>query len=230
MSVIIEKLLIVQEKDTRIRHMERELKDIPTRKGEEMARLEGHKKAAAEAKDALKAQQLALKKLEGDADGKRGQIVKLRQQQMSLKTNKEFKAMEDEIKGVEAGISGVEDQEIVFMEEQEKIKADIAEKEKALLEEEAVVLRDVKALDLRAAGIEREISDLRTAREESAKDIDKRWLAQYERIFAAKEPALVQLEDGICCGCHMKLPPSVVHEARRQTDMVTCNYCARLLY
>ena len=110
MSVgLIDKLLILQEKDIQIRQMSKELKDIPARKKEEEARLDGHRGAVAEAKEAMKAKQAGLKKSEGDAEALREKIRKLRQQQMELKTNKEFKTMEEEIKGVEAQILKLED-------------------------------------------------------------------------------------------------------------------------
>lgn len=230
MSVIIEKLLIVQERDCRIRQMEKELKDIPARKKEELTRLDGHTKAVAEAKEQLKSKQAGLKALEGEADGKRGKVVKFRQQQMELKTNKEFKAMEDEIKGVGAEISAIEDQEIVVMEETEKARAEIAQKEVLLKEEDAAVQADVKALDARAAGLEKELAEMRAARAEAAKEVDSRWLAYFDRVFKTRDKALVPLTEGICGGCHMKLPPAVVHEVRKHADMVTCGYCGRLLY
>lgn len=230
MIPIIEKLLIVQEKDCRIRQMEKELKDIPTRKKEELARLDGHKKAVDAAREQAKAKQLGLKKLEGEADGKRDKITKLRQQQMELKTNKEFKAMEDEIKGVSGDISKIEDQEIVILEEQEKAKQGITEAEAALKQEDATAEADIKALDTRASAIERELADMKATRSEAAKEVDARWLAYYDRVFGTRDKALVALEDGICGGCHMKLPPSVVHDVRKQADMVTCGYCGRLLY
>ena len=230
MIAIIEKLLVVQERDCRIRQMEKELKDIPARKKEELARLDGHTKAVAAAKEQLKAKQAGLKKLEGETEGKREKIVKFRQQQMELKTNKEFKAMEDEIKGVGVEIAKIEDQEIVFMEEMEKAKTEIAEKEGLLKEEDVAVHADVKALDERAGGIERELAEIKATRETAAKEVDARWLAYYDRVFGARDKALVPLEDGICGGCHMKLPPAVVHDVRKQTDMVTCGYCGRLLY
>lgn len=230
MIAIIEKLLIVQEKDCRIRQMEKELKDIPARKKEELTRLDGHKKAVDAAREQAKSKQTGLKKLEGEAEGKREKITKLRQQQMELKTNKEFKAMEDEIKGVRVEIAKIEDQEIVILEEQEQAKQGIVAAEAAMKEEDVTVQGDVKALDARAAGIEKELAEMKTARGEAAKEVDPRWLAYYDRVFGARDKALVPLEDGICGGCHMKLPPAVVHDVRKQADMVTCGYCGRLLY
>ena len=225
-----DKLLILQDTDSRIRQMERELHDIPAKKKEELTRLDGHTKAVAEAKEQLKGLQVGLKGLEGTADSQRQKIVKFRQQQLELKTNKEFKAMEDEIKVVNKDISGVEDQEIVVMEKIETIKADIAEKEKDLKEEESVVMGDIKALDERAARIAEELATVRASRQEATKGIEAKWLIQYERIFAAKDKAFVPLEGGICGGCHMRLPPAVVHSTRRRTDIVFCDYCGRMLY
>jgi uncharacterized protein len=72
---------------------------------------------------------------------------------------------------------------------------------------------------------------LRTRREAAAAGIQNRsWLQAYERIFTRKDAALVPVEDGVCGGCHMTLPPSVVHQARRRNAAVACVYCGRLLY
>ena len=116
------------------------------------------------------------------------------------------------------------------MDEIEKAKGDVTAKEKDLQKEEGVVHADIKVLDERMARIAEELKGIQGLRSTAAQDLDARWLKQYNRIFAAKDRALVPLEEGICGGCHMKLPPAVVHAARKQTDMVTCDYCGRLLY
>jgi catechol 2,3-dioxygenase-like lactoylglutathione lyase family enzyme len=64
-----------------------------------------------------------------------------------------------------------------------------------------------------------------------AQGIDPSWMAHYMRIIARRDRALAQLNDGICGGCHMKLPPSIHHATRRHdSNMVVCEYCGRLLY
>jgi predicted nucleic acid-binding Zn-ribbon protein len=41
---------------------------------------------------------------------------------------------------------------------------------------------------------------------------------------------LVPVDSGSCGGCHMKLPPQLVQDAKRGTAMISCSYCGRILY
>jgi hypothetical protein len=227
---VIEKLLIVQEKDCKIREKERELRDIPARQKAEEARLEGHRKELAAAEESVKSRMAGIKKLDLDVEAGRERITKLRRQQLEIKTNKEFRAIEEEIKTVGKEIAGVEDAQLAVMEELERLKADVERKKKALAAEQALVRTDVQELEKRAAVIQAELARETAERKDRAKDIAPEWLERYETIFARKDKALVPVEGGVCGGCHLQLAPYVAHSVRSQDHMVTCDFCGRLLY
>jgi predicted nucleic acid-binding Zn-ribbon protein len=189
-----------------------------------------HQKEREETVERLKHVQAEIKKLDLESETRREKIARLRRQQLELKTNKEFKTMESEIQGIETEISGIEDQELALMERVETARAELSRAEQALKEEEARVRSDAAALDERAAGISAALEKARGARDALAVDVDPEWLAAYTRIFQRKSLALVRIEDGICSGCHMKLPPYAQHDARKQSEMVVCTSCGRLLY
>lgn len=210
--------------------MEKELADIPVRRNLELQRLEEHKKQLAETSEALKRHQAELKKQELEVEARREKIRKLRQQQMELKTNKEFKAIETEIAAVEAEIGKFEDLELVAMDKIEGARSEVKEKEKALAAEEAVVKQDMATWDKRGAALGAEAATAKAERAELAKAVDPKWLQAYERIQERKDRALVRVDDGICGGCHMQLPPFLVHDARARQKIVTCGFCARMLY
>ena len=230
MTSTVEKLLALQEIDSRIREVERELKEIPARKKGEEDRLGIHRKEVAEAERKLKATQTEIKKLELENASRNEKIGKFRQQQLELKTNREFKAIDTEIEGVQREIGALEEQELVLMEHVEKSRAEVAASQKALVEEQALVSVDVAKLDERIAHLNREAQELRAGREAAARGVEELWLTRYDSVFKRKDRALVPLQDGICGGCHMKLPPSVAHDRRRGDVMVTCNFCGRLVY
>lgn len=227
---IVEKLLVLQECDTRIRDMEKELQDIPARKEREQSRMAEHEVALSDAEEGLKIQQVEIKQFELENDGRRERIAKLRQQQLLLKTNQEFRAIETEVKGVEGEISGAEDQELVLMESLEAAKGDVEARKHDLIVERNAVAEDVKVLDERSVGIESELGKAHEERKSRTEGIDVEWMARYERVMSRKDVALVHLEDGICGGCHMKLPPSAAHDTKKGSLMVSCDYCGRLLY
>ncbi|MCE9615606.1 MAG: hypothetical protein K8T26_15160 [Lentisphaerae bacterium] len=227
----IGKLLVLQEHDVRIRQIERELRDIPERKKGEEQRLATHQADAAKADDHQKGRQAAIKDLELEVASKREQILKLRRQQVDLKTNKEFQAIDSEIKSVESAIAGLEDKELELMALLEEANQLLAASKRELADEASVVKRDVVAWDQRAAALEAEVATLRAQRDAAAALVQqKAWLALYQRVFSRKDNALVPIEGGVCGGCHLQLPPYVVHEMKKQGTLVTCNFCGRLLY
>ncbi len=228
---IIEQLLVVQEHDTRILQLEKEVRDIPVRKDLELERLNGNKDTLVAAEEAFKATQSGLKQLEVETASKQEKIAKLRGQQLELKTNKEFKAMDNEIELIQRAIAATEDRELEVMSEIENARSDVAESRKAFEAEETEVKEDISALDERLAGLEAEVRDETVAREAAAVGIDAEWLTRYNGIFKSKGGgALVSTANGICGGCHMKLPPYQQHDAKKRLGMVACGFCGRLLY
>ncbi len=228
---IVDQLLVVQEHDIRILQIEKEMEDIPARKERELERLSGHKAALAKSEEALKAKQSNLKQIEVDTGSKRDKIIKLRGQQIELKTNKEFKAMENEIKTIENSIKGDEDRELEMMQEIEEARGAVGISTKDLKEENSEVQEDVKDLDERMSGLKAEIADESAARDKAAEGIDAEWLARYNGILASKGgSALVSTANGICGGCFMTLPPYLKYEAKKKSEMVICSFCGRMLY
>lgn len=227
----IEKLLTLQDIDIRIREIEKEMRDIPDRKEQEQTRLAEHKDALAKAEEDLKLAQANVQKLELESQSWHEKIDKLRQQQLELKTNKEFKAMDHEIASIKGKISGLEDDELVLMEKVEQARVDLKARADALAEEEAAVAADVAVLDERVSGLESELDESRGRREEAAVGIDNEWISYYDRVLSRKKDgALVKLNGGVCGGCHMTLPPAVLNATKRKDEMVRCEYCGRLLY
>jgi len=228
---IVEQLRAVQEHDCRIRELEKEACDIPARKEQEVSRLNEHRRQLEEAEEGVKRHQVSLHELELEGESGEERIKKLRQQQMEIKTNKEFKAMEQEIAGAQMKISWLEDRELELMELLDAQRKEVVEKKKALADEDTLVQRDVAELDERLAGIEGELERERAAREETAAVVtDAPLLARYNGLMRSKDRALVPLEGMVCGGCHMHLPPSVGHDIQREDQVVTCSYCARILY
>ena len=231
MNSTIEKLLILQEHDSKLRDLLRQARDIPARKEEEKLRLKTHREAMDKAQENLRLRQADIKNVELEIKAKRDQMAKLRHQQFELKTNKEFKAMELEIHAVEIEISKLEDKELLLMEDVDLTKDAGEARSKALSQEQDVVDRDIKVLDERLLQVESEMAKIKLVRDQATAGIDGQWLNHYGRVFERREKAVVPLENGVCGGCHMKVPPQVVQNTRRQSSvMVTCDHCGRLLY
>ncbi len=227
---IIDRLLEVQEQDLLILRIKMEMQDIPARKAREQERLAGHKAALQEAEADLQACQAALHEHELDVQDKKQKIDKLRTQQMSLKTNKEFKTMSEEIEGIERSIRRAEDLELVLMEKMDVARGEVAQQKEALEAEQREVDEDVKVFDEREAELQAELQALEKTRAGMLDGIDPAWLSRYEAILQRRRgAAIVPSDNGVCGGCHMAVPPFQQHAARRRTEMVVCGYCGRML-
>ena len=227
----IEKLLSLQEQDIQIREIQKMLTDIPERKGLEQARLDDLKSVVASAEEVLKSKQSEIKQLELEVEACKTKMSTLRTQQMNLKTNQEFKAMENEIKALEEQIRGVEDKQLVSMSGLEQCKAECTSRKASLGEEDSRVNADLSVWDTRASELEEDLKKLEAERAAAAEAIeDHEYVRRYQALITRKNFAVVPLENGVCGGCHMQLPPYFAHELRKNAGPVTCTFCARLLY
>ena len=232
MTPLIEKLLILQDHDLRILKSEKELSDIPLRKAAIDAMLDDHRQSVVKAKEALKGRQAEIKKAELEIESFREKIRKYRDQQMQLKSNQEFRAMENEIGGVEKQIRQTEDRMLDIMETVEAAQSEVKVCEDALKTEEGSIKHEIGAIDARATEIKTELDQVKQKRAQLAAEVEATRLSQYDRMFKnKKDKVLVAVEDnGTCGGCHMKLPPYICHDAKKQADVVACGYCGRMLY
>jgi predicted nucleic acid-binding Zn-ribbon protein len=200
----IEQLLVLQACDQEIRRLRKETDDIPLRKQQIESRLAAHKD---------------------------GQIQKFREQQLQIKSNDGYKALEKEIATTQMAIRGLEDQELAAMETVETAKAAVANRQSSLASEQVRVDEELKTFAERNAGLGEELKRKEEERRQLAAEIDPTWLARYERLFAKQRDAAIALvEHGTCGSCHMKLSPSQVVEARKPDTLTLCDFCGRMLY
>lgn len=227
----IDKLLVVQDRDRRIRQLSRESEDIPARRKLSEERLKEHKEALQAAQELVKKNAAAIKGVELEIDTAKQRILKLREQQVSIKTNEQYRAMNNEVAGVEKQIREFEDREIVLMEETEGLRANVAHMDQRLKQEDVIVQSDRVQLEERLQSIQAEIERLKQERANLVTDVDPDWLSRYDRTFKHHPDfALVPVDQAACGGCHMKLPPQVIQNVKRNQAMVCCSFCGRILY
>ena len=228
---IIDKLLIIQERDCRIARCRRELNDIPNLKQNIAVKLDQHKMALKNAKTTIKTQLVAVKQREVEIETLRQQIAKLREQQFQIKSNEEFKVLNREIAVLQEKIRGLEDREIELMETVEQARLEDDGLKTELAKAEGAVNGEFQRFDERLKNLEAEVQKLLLDRQDLVVGIPEDWLSRYNRVMEnRKDVALVSVEKNTCGGCHMKLPPHVLQDIKRADAIITCSFCGRLLY
>jgi uncharacterized protein len=227
----LEKLLILQDRDQRIRQIQSEIKTSPLQR----KNLEAQLAATAASLESLKhrAKQLEVdrKKLELDVGTRQSSISRLKTQQYETRKNDEFQAMGHEIERYEKEIVQLEDQELELMEQADKLRAEVSAQEKIAAAARDSVNRQLGDLDEKGKTLRRQLEELRVERENLAGDIDEEVMERYQRLFASKgDAAVVAVEHGVCTGCHMKVTTQTAVWAKSGNEIVNCEQCGRILY
>lgn len=227
----LEQLLVLQDRQQKIRQIQTEIETVPLRRKS----LEAQLAASQSAVDALKqkARQLEVdrKKLELDVGTRTESISRLKTQQYQTRKNDEFQALGHEIERYENEIGKIEDEELEVMVQADKVKADLAEEEKKTAGVKESIARQTADLDEKSKVLQSRLEELTRERADLAGKIDEDLLGRFERLFKSKgDAAVVAIEHGVCTGCHMKVTSATAAQARAGKEIVSCENCGRILY
>jgi hypothetical protein len=158
-------------------------------------------------------------------------MKKLQGQLYSLKTNKEYQTMLQQIQDSKADASVIEDKILELFEKVDAVKVEVEKEKLRLNDEEKVFLTEKKKVEDRIKEIGERISGLDSQRKQAAQDVDPKILSQYERILASRDGlAIVTVKGNSCGGCNMFVPPQVINLIKMYEHIVTCEMCNRILY
>ena len=226
----IEKLLVLQDRDRKIRTLKNELKVAPLERVESEERLAAALKQLDAVKLKAKEIEVERKKLEIEAQSKRDSIAKFQTQKFQTRKNEEFQAFNNEITRYEGEIRTVEDRELELMEDADKMKATVATTDQQTKATKAQVERQLADIAGKIDAVGVQLTTLETERAALAVGLDEDLLDTFDRLFAGKGEAVVPLEHETCMGCHMKVTTQTVVKVKGQREIVHCEQCGRILY
>ena len=231
MQAELEQLLVLQDRDQKIKQVQAELKTIP----QQRKTLEAQLASSAAGLEALKqkARQVEVerKKLELDVGTRTDTISRLKTQQYETRKNDEFQAMGHEIERYAKEIQKIEDEELDLMVQADQLKEQVMVEKKRTGAANESVDRQMSDLESKAKLLETRLEELRKERTEFAANVDEALLNRFERLFASKgDAAVVALEHEVCTGCHMKITTQTAVRVKAGKEIVSCEQCGRILY
>ena len=231
MIEVIEKLLILQDRDRKIHRLTEEL----ARTEPERLMLQNKAQSAQANLEAAKTQGKQIvssrKKLELDVEAKKTQIEKYANQQLQTRKNEEYRALAHEIEGCKEAIVKIEDQEIELMEKTELAQKEVVQATKLAVEAKKLLDDQVGQLGAREENLQKQLATLEANREELAAAVDESSRGRYDRLVKNKgDNVVVGVQHAVCGGCHMRLPAQILVTCQSQSELVTCTNCGRILY
>ena len=156
---------------------------------------------------------------------------KLEAQLYQLKTNKEYQAMLQQIQDAKADASVIEDQILGLFDQADKTKNESGQEKESLQAAEKVFGEQKGRIQNRIKEIDERIAQLESQRKQITPALDKKILAQYERILLNRDGlAIVGVKGNSCGGCNMFVPPQAINLIRMYERIITCEVCNRMLY
>ncbi len=171
------------------------------------------------------------KETEGDLAAREEATKKLQSQLFSLKTNKEYQTMLQQISDSKADGSVIEDKILVLFDSMDKLKNDVEREKKALAEEEKKSNEEKKKVNDRIKEIDDKLAQMDAQRGRISPGIDPEILAQYERILQNREGlAIVAVKNNTCLGCNMFVQAQIINLVKMYEHIITCEVCNRILF
>ncbi len=215
-----------------------EVRRVEGKKAKSPEKLNHREKSAKEKEDelaALEEQQTALKRERKDRETElEDEIARLKKSQnklMSVKTNREYQTLLKEIEEIKKANRKREDEMLARMEDIERLGKEIETKKEELGSIQEEIIAEKVHLDELVSGLDRELAKLDEKRREVAKNIPEDLLKRYDFLRSKRNGlAVVGVEDAVCLGCHMNIPPQLYNELLREEKLKVCPSCQRIIY
>ena len=223
-------LFALQQVDDRLRALALGEQQLPQR-------LQVYEVACAAARQQLVQQQATIEQserqqrvFERELTNHQEAIRKTQSKAHEVKTNKEYSAILAEIDAGKQRLEMLEDQMLALMEatDQQRQAYRLHEQQEhvarqALVEQRHQIQQEHETL-------RRTIVAEQERRQQTVAGLEAKLYEQYQKVAAQHGGrGVAPLQEGVCSGCHLKVPPQMVSEIRLQEQLFTCPHCRLIL-
>ena len=227
----LEQLLVLQDRQQKIRQIENEIRTVPLQRKSLESQLAASQAALDGVKQRARQVEVDRKNLELDVGTRQQSIARLRTQQYETRKNDEFQAIGHEIERYEKEISAIEDRELELMEQADNLKSELSAEEQKAAGTKQSISRQLADLEDKSKTLAARLEELKKERTELAGSVDEDLLDRFDRLFASKgDAAVVALEHDVCTGCHMRVTTATSMRVKAGKEIVSCEQCGRILY
>ena len=227
----LERLIRLQRLDTAVDEARRTVDGIPSRIEDLDIRLTASTAAVDAARNRCRVTKNERQAVEKSLAEVQGRLSRFKEQLMAVKTNKEYTAMQHEIATADADVQRLEDAILEHMLEADDLAADVEAAARALQAERAEIEAERAALEAKRVEIERRLSETSDERVKLTGNIGAAARQLFETVARQRRGiAVVEARDGHCTVCHVRLRPQMFNQVLRNTELIQCESCMRILY
>jgi predicted nucleic acid-binding Zn-ribbon protein len=224
-------LINLQDIDQKIINCRKQISEIPDKTQAYQAEFQQLAKAHNE--KVARSQELAKQRRarESDVEMMQTKLARLKDQLMTVKTNKEYTAMLHEIQAAENHVRAAEDGILDIMEQLEAMESKLAREDMELKAKEAELREQITTSERAVPALEAEVSKLCEQKIALESCISGELLGRYRRIAEVRRGiALAEAKDELCSACHVRIRPQVLADLLRTAEIHMCDSCSRILF
>ena len=228
----IDTLVKVQQIEIKIGELKAYLEKVPSRINSLERELEEFIRSVEGDEAEIEEFNKQYRALEADVQLNLIKIQKSQEKLRSVKTNKEYQSSLKEIDDIKGINSKLEDEMLEFLEKIETAEKAIKDRKQHYTEIVDESNREKESIERDAQQRHENLVDLEARRVAVATELDAGILEIFKQVKAkqANQVAIVAVQDAVCQGCNMNIPPQVYNELQRCDSLKYCPSCFRIIY
>ncbi len=223
----------LQSIDVELKEIENNLEKYP----EEILNINNEIKniteSIADKKNSLEELEQVKSKTESQIQDNLNSIKKSEERLFEIKTHREYESLQKEIAEAKRNNSQLEDQILVKMEEIENLMNEISEEEKTFATQKVEYKEKIDEYELLIEDIKSREKPIKIEKAKILEKINKinsDILPIYEQVIKRNGKALALVDNEMCTGCNMNIPPQLYIRVLAQNEIHQCPNCKKILY
>jgi hypothetical protein len=171
------------------------------------------------------------RKKEGLLSAEQEKIKRSEGRMLEIKTNKEYQAFLHEIEMIKDSNSREEEEILRLMEEIDEVKKGLSKREKEVAAVLEKIEAEKKAIQEKMVRDDTAWSQQKERREVLANQLESRLYRLYNTLKEKRqEVSVVRVTHETCQGCFLNNPPQMFIEVQKNSALIQCPHCNRILY
>jgi len=227
----IEQLIVLQRVDNEILNLEKTIEEAPKKVASIKERLDIQKNQKAEVEEKIRMLKEQEDKLNKEIEEDNSKIKKSKNKLMMVENSREYHAMMREMDNLEKTNRMREEEKLAVEEDLTTQNNLLASLDSEISRLEAEYEEMQRNLDSQLKEAEARREELKKERENAQQEIPKPILSRYEFIRSRlNNPVIVPVEEGVCTGCNISIPPQSFIELQKGQQILSCPNCQRLIF
>ena len=231
MFIDLERLISLQKLNTTISEGEDRIAAQPERLEAANLEVNNAQKALEVVEQEEEKNRELRRSIEKDASVYQTRVSKFKDQLNTVKTNREYQAMQKELELAIKELRETEDKLLENMLDADTLATKINGATNKLALEKKSADTKHSALETELQAVEKSLNEATVARSDLADKLDQKLLSLFEQVAQARKGiGVCAAQDGLCCLCHVRLRPPVYQQLRHNNSIIQCDSCNRILY